>query len=324
MTGNPNAYGVFGSNDDAAAGTGGAIRADGNANHGLVATSDSASRFAIKASNSAAGATAVEATADNGFAVHAISNVGTGVYATSNNSNGVRGDSGSGIAVFGTTLTGSAGVYGASNTGRGVQGSSSSGYGIHGSSGSNTGVLGESITGVGVYGYTANAEASAGYFEGLLTATTKNFRIDHPTDPAGKVLVHSCVESNERLTVYAGTVATDAEGEAVIELPAWFEALNRDLRYQLTVIGSFAQAMVKREVAGNRFTIATSEPGTKVSWQLTGARQDAYAKAHPLVVEAAKVGKEKGRYLHPVEHGQPESKGVDYELRQAMRRVPAA
>jgi len=130
--------------------------------------------------------------------------------------------------------------------------------------------------------------------------------------------MHSCVESNERLTVYAGTVTTDAQGEATIELPGYFGALNTDLRYQLTVIGSFAQAMVKRKVSGNFFSIATSEPGTEVCWQVSGVRQDAYAKAHPLVVESVKTGREKGKYLNPVEHGKPERLGVDYELRQAM------
>jgi hypothetical protein len=106
---------------------------------------------------------------------------------------------------------------------------------------------------------------------------------------------------------------------ATVELPAYFDALNRDLRYQLTVVGSFAQAIVKSKANANRFVIATSEPGVEVCWQVTGVRQDAYAKAHPLVVEAAKTGREKGRYLTPLEHGQPESAGVDYELRRAAR-----
>ena len=113
--------------------------------------------------------------------------------------------------------------------------------------------------------------------------------------------------------------------EATIELPSYFDALNTDLRYQLTALAD-ARAWVKREVSGNRFAIATSSPNTKVCWQVTGVRQDAYSKAHPLKVEAAKTGKEKGKYLHPVEHGKPERLGVHYELRQSMRksRTPAA
>ena len=73
----------------------------------------------------------------------------------------------------------------------------------------------------------------------------------------------------------------------------------------------------------NHFVIATSEPDTKVSRQVTGVCQDAYSKAHPLVVEASKTGREKGRYLNPIEHGQPASAGAAYEL-QAQARALAA
>ena len=72
--------------------------------------------------------------------------------------------------------------------------------------------------GPGVYGY--SAVGSAGFFEGNLvayyveaddaSAGVKAFRIDHPQDPAGKILMHSCVESNERKLVYDGVVTTDA------------------------------------------------------------------------------------------------------------------
>ncbi len=41
------------------------------------------------------------------------------------------------------------------------------------------------------------------------------------------------------------------QGRATITLPAYFSALNRDFRYQLTVIGQFAQAIVASEIADN-------------------------------------------------------------------------
>ena len=93
------------------------------------------------------------------------------------------------------------------------------------------------------------------------------------------------------------------------------------MRYQLTPL-AYTRTWVKREVAGNRFTIATSEPDQKVCWQVTGVRQDAYAKAHPLEVESRKTGREKGRYLNPLEHGQPDRLGVGYgcDRRPARRR----
>jgi hypothetical protein len=38
--------------------------------------------------------------------------------------------------------------------------------------------------------------------------------------------------------VYDGVVALDDKGEAEIELPDWFGALNKDFRYQPTAIGA--------------------------------------------------------------------------------------
>jgi hypothetical protein len=97
-------------------------------------------------------------------------------------------------------------------------------------------------------------------------------------------------------------------------LPNYFEALNRDFRYQLTVIGQFAQAIVSSEIGQNAFTIKTDKPNVRVSWQVTGIRQDPYANAHRIQVEEVKDTDEQGKYLHPTEWGQPESMGVGYEL----------
>jgi hypothetical protein len=69
-------------------------------------------------------------------------------------------------------------------------------------------------------------------------------------------------------------------------------------------------AKVVREVRDNRFTLRTSAPGTKVSWQVTGIRHDAFAEKHRIPVEEDKPEAERGRYLHPVEHGQPAGKGI--------------
>jgi trimeric autotransporter adhesin len=85
----------------------------------------------------------------------------------------------------------------------------------------------------------------------------------------------------------------------VVTLPDWFESLNRDFRYQLTTIGQQAQAWIATEVSGNRFTIRTDHGGVKVSWQITGIRQDAWANAHRIPVEVEKADKEKGHYIHP-------------------------
>jgi hypothetical protein len=101
-----------------------------------------------------------------------------------------------------------------------------------------------------------------------------------------------------------------------VVLPEWFEVLNRDFRYQLTVIGQFAQAMVSSEIANGQFSIETDKPNVKVSWQVTGIRHDAWADAHRIPVEEMKPEQERGFYLHPELFGAPPEKSI------AVRRHP--
>jgi hypothetical protein len=147
------------------------------------------------------------------------------------------------------------------------------------------------------------------------------FKIDHPLDPGNKYLSHSVVESPEMMNIYNGNVTTDAKGVAKVTMPNYFSALNRDFRYQLTCIGTFAQAIVANEIKGNQFVIKTDKPNVKVSWQVTGVRQDAYAKAHPIRVTEAKVGSERGAYLHPELFGQPKSKAIGAAPTEAQPQV---
>jgi hypothetical protein len=112
------------------------------------------------------------------------------------------------------------------------------------------------------------------------------------------------------MNIYNGNIQTDAHGVAVVTLPDWFEALNRDFRYQLTTIGQPAQAWAAAEISANRFTIQTEKPFVKVSWEVTAIRQDAWANGHRIPVEEAKPENERGFYLHPELHGQSEEKGV--------------
>ena len=166
----------------------------------------------------------------------------------------------------------------------------------------------------------------AGNFSGNLNVTgaifagTKDFKIDHPLDPANKYLLHASVESSEMMNIYSGNVITDGQGEAMVHLPNWFEVLNTDFRYQLTVIGQFAQAIVAREIQNGEFSIRTSAPNVKVSWQVTGVRQDAYAKAHPLVVEEQKEARLRGFYIHPELYGAPAEKQIEWARHPALMR----
>ena len=138
----------------------------------------------------------------------------------------------------------------------------------------------------------------------------KQFVIDHPLDPDNKYLYHSVVEGPEQFNVYTGNVKTDANGQATVALPSYFEAINRDLRYQLTVLGTFAQAIVATPVQNNQFTIRTDKPGVDVSWQVMGIRNDAYARAYPFVAERPKTGVEVGTRFHPETYNLPSDRSL--------------
>ena len=174
----------------------------------------------------------------------------------------------------------------------------------------------------------SSASSYAGVFvgnvsvSGNLTKSSGTFKIDHPIDPANKYLSHSFVESPEMKNIYDGVVTLGENGGAVVTLPSWFQALNRDFRYQLTALGAPAPGLhVAQEVQSNQFVISGGNPGQRISWQVTGVRQDAYAVAHPLQVEEMKAEHERGFYLTPVEHGQPAEMGID-RVERPVREDP--
>jgi hypothetical protein len=222
------------------------------------------------------------------------------------------------IEALGETSANGNGVGGIDATGGDSSGSAVAGTGGSFTGGSNAenGTAGDGIEAfVGQGGATAGL---AGFFSGdvlvggQFEAESKNFKIDHPSDPANKYLVHSSVESSERMNIYTGNAVTNELGIAVVDLPQWFEVLNTDFRYQLTVIGRKAQAWVSQEVQNGRFIISSDATFTKISWQITGVRQDPYAKAHPLVVEQEKNARERGFYIEPALYGQPEEKQTEW------------
>ena len=301
------------------------------------------------------GSTGVYGSGGSGIGVHGYSTTGIGVqgfggetqsgataygvygYSASVNGTGVFGQATSGSGTtYGVrgqaTSSGGVGVYGFSGGGNGVRGQSTSNDGVLGTSTGLAGVAGVSVTGNGIYG--ESTSGYAGYFAGwahvtgTLSKGAGSFIIDHPLDPARKTLSHSFVESPDMLNIYNGTVTTDANGKATVTLPAWFGALNKDVRYQLTTIGSFARATISAKVKDNRFSITTDQPSIEVSWQVTGIRQDAYANANRIPVESDKPAAERGTYLHPAAHGKPESAGRHYaereRRREAAEAIPAA
>ncbi|MFY9223947.1 MAG: hypothetical protein WAQ98_14850, partial [Blastocatellia bacterium] len=135
--------------------------------------------------------------------------------------------------------------------------------------------------------------------------------IDHPLNPTNQYLQQSFVASSEMKNIYDGVVVLDANGEAWVGLPKWFEALNKDFRYQLTAIGSPGRDLyIAEEINNNRFKVAGGKPSSKVSWQITGVRNDPYAEQNRIKVEMDKPAKDRGLYLHPEVYGQPNEKRI--------------
>ncbi len=181
------------------------------------------------------------------------------------------------------------------------------------------GVLGFNGTGTYYTGYAGNFQGNLNV-TGSIFAGAKDFKIDHPLDPANKYLVHASVESSEMMNIYTGNVTTDAQGKTTVQLPDWFEVLNSDFRYQLTVIGQFAQAIVAQKIEHGQFTIETNAPNVEVSWQITAVRHDAYAKAHPLVIEEEKDARTKGFYIHPELYGASEEQQIEWARHPEMMK----
>ena len=212
------------------------------------------------------------------------------------------------IGVAGVHNAGGVGVYAAAGK---------SGYGIFASVGT---------SGYAVYASTTSSTDYAfyGVGKGLVTGTfskaSGTFKIDHPQDPENKFLYHSFVESPDMMNIYNGNISTDAEGIAIVTMPTYFEAWNMDFRYQLTVMVTFAQAIVFEKMSNNQFKIKTDKPNIEVSWQVTGVRHDNWANANRVVPEVAKTETEIGTYQNPEVFGQPESK----RWKPKMQEMPVA
>jgi hypothetical protein len=286
-----------------------------------------ASSPAIEAVNSGSG-TGGYFIGANGVIANAEASDGIGVIG-SGHAFGVEGTTdsgGTGTGVHGESGSGP-GVHGESSSGSGARGDSSTGDGVLGISGgaSKAGVSGRNTAGgFGVYG---QSSGDAGHFVGNvnvvghLTKSSGTFKIDHPLDPAHKYLYHSFVESPDMMNIYNGEVTLDASGTAKVDLPDWFQALNRDFRYQLTALDTPQPGLfVSGRIQHNAFRIAGGVPGAAVSWTVTGIRHDAWANAHRVQVEETKPAAEQGTYLHPEVFGEPPSKSVERRLDDSTDR----
>ncbi len=286
-------YGVYGNYNGS--GSGSAARFESATNTAVIGFSLGSYALRGQQGNGSGfgplGAPAVWADADTSIAVFALSAGNVGVEAISFSAT-------QGIGVFGEADDAGIASYG-------IVGVSvaDDGNGVYGESDGTGGVP------WAIWGNAFSANSVAGHFDGDIEATgnvggaTKTFRIDHPLHPTDKFLYHSSVESPDMMNIYNGNITTNLNGDATIQLPEYFTALNKDFKYQLTSIGQFSQAIVSEEIADNHFSIKTDKPNIKVSWQVTGVRHDPAALAHPVIVEKDKKGFEIGKYICPEGYG---------------------
>lgn len=144
---------------------------------------------------------------------------------------------------------------------------------------------------------------------GAVSKGSGTFMIDHPLDPKNKLLYFSFVESPDMKNMYDGIATLDENGEAFVELPSYFMALNRDFRYLATGISEPMPDLhlmrgVRREwfFGAPSFRIAGGKPGGEISWQVTGIRKDALALKYPVIPEVWKRDSglvAEGEYLFP-------------------------
>ncbi len=337
--------GVFGEATATSGSTRGVVgRSSSTSGVGVLgeATATSGSVYGVQGRASSTSGVGVfgEATATSG-SVYGVqgrssSTSGVGVFgeatATSGDTRGIlgRSSSTSGVGVFGEATATTGNTYGGL-----FQNPSSSGIGVYGyaqaTTGTNFGVVGrsESPSGRGVVGV---AEASTGTNYGVLGRTnssangwgvyaggrlgasgTKSFQIDHPLRPETHFLNHFCIEAPEPYNLYRGTVTLDAQGEAWVQLPDYFEAINRDASYHLTPIGAAMPNLhVAVEIQGNRFKIAGGAPFKKVSWEVKAVRNDPWVQQYGYQTEQEKPKEYQGLYLHPELYGQPKERGIFY------------
>lgn len=135
-----------------------------------------------------------------------------------------------------------------------------------------------------------NVKAASNFnVRGSISKGSGTFVIDDPIHPATQLLYHSFVESPDVKNIYDGIATLDSKGEVIIQLPRYFDALNKDVRYQFFPLDQAMPGLyIKGEEGNNQFVIAGGVSGGKVSWQITGIRHDPYILANPITPEVEK------------------------------------
>jgi hypothetical protein len=70
-------------------------------------------------------------------------------------------------------------------------------------------------------------------------------------------------------------------------------------RARRPTLSGLQDVAVAREIRGNRFVVQSEKPRSRVSWQVTGIRKDAFANANRIQPELSKAATEPRRDLGP-------------------------
>lgn len=115
-------------------------------------------------------------------------------------------------------------------------------------------------------------------------ATSKNFKIRHPTKP-GMDLYHGCTESPMSGVEYWGEAELDDRGVATVALPDYFEALTKQRNRAILVTPKDqVDILAATDIDGGHFSV-TGTPNQRFTWLVKAERKDAdFAIEQPTYV----------------------------------------
>ena len=115
-----------------------------------------------------------------------------------------------------------------------------------------------------------NITAGSGPFPQIL--------MDHPLDPDNKALRHFATTGPRARVVYEGQAQLNASGEAVVELPEYFDQMSRSGLVQLTPVAMSMPHLYYLGFENGRFTIKGGMPAGMVNWMVSAERNDPRAR----------------------------------------------
>ncbi len=330
MTGTTTASARFTS---ANAGTATAIVGVSTGGTGIIGEGNGAMAGGVTGANTDAAGTGIVGAGNNTTPIVFVG--GTGGAFTGNDGSYSKGESTTGTGVIGLgnnvpiantltsgsggAFTGNDGVYGKSvdvTSGTGIIGvgnniitfTSFTGGGGGAFTGTQNGIIGSATntsgTSIGVLGIGSQWGLFANGNSGA--SGTKSFMIDHPLDPANKLLKHYSMESPEVLNFYRGNIILDNNGNGIVQLPNYFKAININYSYTLTPIGAQANTYILEEVnERGQFKISGGNANQKVSWSIYAERNDPSVNLNDFskAVELNKPQNKIGKYLNPKAYG---------------------